>query len=248
MVDFHKCIEALSPQKRKLLSLRLNKQQNTAPVQSVPLRAGKRLVAYIVPVSKQHPKIGALRNFLIEKLPDYMVPSNFMFIDAMPLLPNGKVNRQELPAPDQLRPELEEAYVAPRTELEHLLARMWCEILGMEKVGIHDHFFELGGNSIQAAIFINKLQATLGESIHVAVLFRISKIADFATYLTEHHPNAVAKFVRTDNFESREDTNVPTLQPTSRNEAQLLAKLDQLSDQEVSSLLQNMLVEEEVNK
>ncbi|MDQ3257079.1 MAG: amino acid adenylation domain-containing protein, partial [Acidobacteriota bacterium] len=152
----------------------------------------KRLVAYLVRDGKATPNISELRHFLTEKLPEYMVPSAFLFLRAIPLTPNGKVDRQALPAPDQTRPELEEGYVAPRTELERYLASTWGESLGVEKVGVHDHFFELGGNSIQAAIIINKLQAKMGEYIHVATLFRKPRIADLASYLKEHYPSAVA--------------------------------------------------------
>ena len=116
----------------------------------------KRLVAYVVPeehaLSKVEwgaaPTVGELRRSLKEKLPDYMVPSAFVTLEALPLLPNGKVNRRALPAPDRARPELEAAYVAPRTRKEQTLVDIWSQVLGVEQVGVHDNFFELGGDSI----------------------------------------------------------------------------------------------------
>ena len=80
-------------------------------------------------------------------LPEYMVPSSFLFLDALPLTPNGKVDRRALPEPE-LRPELELTFVAPRTPIEEMLANIWASVLGIEKVGVHNNFFDLGGDSI----------------------------------------------------------------------------------------------------
>jgi len=108
----------------------------------------KRLVAYVVPNDGQEPTVSELRRFLKEKLPEYMVPSAFVTLEALPLTPNGKVDRQALPSPQGTRPELEGAYVAPRTPVEEVLAGIWAEVLGLEQVGVHDNFFNLGGDSI----------------------------------------------------------------------------------------------------
>jgi amino acid adenylation domain-containing protein/thioester reductase-like protein len=108
----------------------------------------KRLVAYVVPQPEQALTSSALRGFLKEKLPDYMVPSAFVLLEALPLSPNGKVNRQALPLPALARPSLEQPFVAPRTPTEKTLAGIWAEVLGIERVGIHDDFFELGGHSL----------------------------------------------------------------------------------------------------
>ncbi|HEY7617982.1 MAG TPA: condensation domain-containing protein, partial [Terriglobales bacterium] len=89
-----------------------------------------------------------LRGFLKEKLPDYMLPSTFVLLDALPIAPNGKVDRTALPAPDTVRPELSRTFVLPRTPAEETLARIWADLLGLEQVGVHDNFFELGGDSI----------------------------------------------------------------------------------------------------
>ncbi len=170
--------------------------QHPAVRQSVVVARGdvpgdKRLVAYVVPTQEPAPTIDQLRDFLLQRLPDYMVPAAFVLLDALPLLPNGKVNRQALPEPDVARPELAKAFVAPRTKLEEFLASLWRDILGIEKVGIHDDFFELGGDSIRGAIFINKVQDKLGEIVYVVVLFDAANIADFARYLSANYPQAV---------------------------------------------------------
>jgi amino acid adenylation domain-containing protein/thioester reductase-like protein len=108
----------------------------------------KRLVAYIVSQAEQAPTSEALRGFLKEQLPDYMVPSAFVVLDILPLTPNGKVDRQALPLPAPTRLGLEQPFVAPRTPTEKALARIWAEVLRIERVGIHDNFFALGGHSL----------------------------------------------------------------------------------------------------
>jgi len=116
----------------------------------------ERLVVYVVPNDGQEPTVSELRRFLKEKLPEYMVPSAFVMLGALPLTPNSKVDRQALPAPQGTRPELEGAYVAPRTPVEEVLAGIWTEVLGLEQVGVHDNFFELGGDSILSIQIIAK--------------------------------------------------------------------------------------------
>jgi len=151
----------------------------------------KRLVAYVVP-DEDHPATNAeLRSYLLEKLPEYMVPGIFMRMEALPINPNGKLDRKALPVPDQSRPELERAYVTPRTKFEAALAKMWQEILGIEQVGIYDNFFELGGNSLQAAVFVNKLQKAFGEAVHVRSIFLAPTIAEFSTYATEYYHDKI---------------------------------------------------------
>ena len=107
----------------------------------------KRLVAYLV-ASSPAPEISALRDHLKQTLPEYMVPSIFVFLENMPLTISGKIDRKALPAPEQQRPELGDLYVAPRTAAEKKLAAIWSKALRVEQVGIHDNFFELGGDSI----------------------------------------------------------------------------------------------------
>ncbi|HEY0077786.1 MAG TPA: amino acid adenylation domain-containing protein [Pyrinomonadaceae bacterium] len=153
----------------------------------------KRLVAYIVARETSATSAGELREFLQARLPEYMIPSAFVSLDAFPLTPNGKVDRRALPAPGAARPELRQTYVAPRNGLETMLVEMWRETLGIERIGVEDNFFELGGDSIKGAIFINRLQETLGQIIHVVVIFTSPTVAQLAAYLREHYREAVSK-------------------------------------------------------
>ncbi len=155
----------------------------------------KRLIAYVVGAAGNaaKPGISELREHLKEKLPEYMVPSAFVVLEEFPLTPNGKVDRRALPAPANLRPDLNRPYVAPQTQMEEILAGMWRDVLQVESIGIHDNFFELGGDSIKGAMFINELQAKLGEIIHVAVIFDAVTIAELSAYLSERYAQAVAR-------------------------------------------------------
>src|SRR4030095_8547225 len=92
-----------------------------------------------------------------QTLTDYMVPSAYVFLEALPLTPNGKVDRSALPAPDQSRPELDETFAEPRTPIEELLANIWVDVLKLDKVGIHDNFFDLGGHSLLATQVMSRL-------------------------------------------------------------------------------------------
>ncbi len=116
----------------------------------------KRLVAYIVSSHGELPDAVEIRNYLKTKLPDYMIPSAFVMLDEMPLTPNGKIDRKALPAPEGSG--LEKEYVAPRTENEKQLAEIWSEVLGVERVGIYDNFFEIGGDSILSIQVVARLR------------------------------------------------------------------------------------------
>jgi amino acid adenylation domain-containing protein len=116
----------------------------------------KRIIAYLVPAYKPAPTISAVRRFLAERLPDYMIPSAFIMLDSLPLNANGKIDRRALPAPDGARPDLDTAFEPPRTPTEQMLAKTWAEVLGLEQLGINDNFFELGGQSLDAARIISQ--------------------------------------------------------------------------------------------
>jgi amino acid adenylation domain-containing protein len=117
----------------------------------------KRLVAYVVPKNGQ-PAAHELREFAGRRLPPYMAPARFIFLDSMPLTVNGKVDRKALPAPDTARPELESEFVAPRTEEEKTLAKIWEDVLRVDSVGVKDNFFELGGDSIRSIQVLSRAQ------------------------------------------------------------------------------------------
>ena len=106
---------------------------------------GRYLVAYVLPAQGPGPGVTKLRRFLQERLPDYLVPSAFVAVAALPRTPSGKVDRRALPAPGPERPALEGAYVAPRTPAEQVLADIWAQVLRLERVGVEDNFFTLGG-------------------------------------------------------------------------------------------------------
>ncbi|HYY43431.1 MAG TPA: condensation domain-containing protein, partial [Pyrinomonadaceae bacterium] len=110
----------------------------------------RRLVAYCVYTSDAPPTTSDLRAFLAAKLPDYMIPAAFVALAAWPLTPNGKVDRKALPAPDDARPELAQGYADPATPTELILSEIWAQVLGLARVGIHDNFFDLGGDSLRA--------------------------------------------------------------------------------------------------
>ena len=107
-----------------------------------------------------------LRNYLSRSLPDYMIPSFFVFIDKVPLSPNGKIDRKSLPAPDLSLRQVGEQYVAPQTVIEQELSKIWSEVLRVEKIGIHDNFFRIGGDSI---ISIQMVAKARQEGIHITV-------------------------------------------------------------------------------
>lgn len=114
----------------------------------------KRLVAYLVLAGERQASVTELRSVLKEKLPTYMIPSAFVVLEALPLNSNGKVDRRALPAPDGARPTLEPVYVAPGTHTEKRLAEVWEEALGIERVGIHDNYFDLGGDSLRSVTLL----------------------------------------------------------------------------------------------
>ncbi|MCV3211987.1 amino acid adenylation domain-containing protein [Plectonema radiosum NIES-515] len=139
----------------------------------------QRLVAYVVPHTKQTLTITELRNFLESKLPNYMVPQAFVMLEALPLTPNGKVDRKALPAPERIRPELEKAFIEPQTTVEKQLAAIWTQVLGLEKIGINDNFFELGGDSILSLQIISKANLA-GLHLTPKQLFQHQTIAQLA--------------------------------------------------------------------
>ncbi|MEW6735711.1 MAG: amino acid adenylation domain-containing protein, partial [Acidobacteriota bacterium] len=113
----------------------------------------KRLIAYVVAKAESEPTASDLRNFLKEKLPDYMLPTAFVFLDSLPLTASGKIDRRALPAPSWQNQTI--SYLAPRTPVEEIVAGIWCEVLKLERVGVADNFFELGGHSLLATQVIS---------------------------------------------------------------------------------------------
>jgi thioesterase domain-containing protein/acyl carrier protein len=147
----------------------------------------KRLVAYLVKNEKSSPTTSDLRQYLHEKLPDYMVPSTFMFVNTLPLTSNGKVDRSALPAPDQKRPDLGKTYMAPRDVVETGLKQIWEECLKIDSIGVQDNFFELGGSSVQAVQVFSRIRKAFSKRLPITTLFQAPTIAQLGIFLQEHN-------------------------------------------------------------
>ncbi|HEX9939154.1 MAG TPA: amino acid adenylation domain-containing protein, partial [Longimicrobium sp.] len=141
----------------------------------------KRLVAYVVGEARAE----ALRAHLRRGLPEYMVPSAFVFLDALPLSPSGKVDRKALPAPELA--SAEDRYVAPRTPTEEVLAGIWAEVLRLERVGVEESFFELGGHSLLATRVVSRVRELFGVELPLRALFEGPTVAELAGRLEEMH-------------------------------------------------------------
>ncbi|MBW4635043.1 MAG: amino acid adenylation domain-containing protein [Iphinoe sp. HA4291-MV1] len=140
----------------------------------------KRLVAYVVPNQEQPLTVEELRSFLKEKLPEYMVPSAFVTLDALPLTASGKIDRRALPAPTQARPELEKTFVAPRNHTEETVARIWAEAFRIDKVGVHDNFFDLGGHSLLVTQIVFQLREVFQVDLPLQCFFETPTVAGIA--------------------------------------------------------------------
>ncbi len=145
----------------------------------------KRLVGYVVPEQGEKLTVDSLRRFIGDKLPDYMVPAVYVTLKALPLTHNEKIDRRALPEPDQARPEMEQPYVSPSTVLERALSGIWCYVLGLERVGVHDNFFDLGGTSILAAKLTMLLEKELGIELPIVKLYQYANIGFLAEYLSQ---------------------------------------------------------------
>ena len=143
----------------------------------------KRLVAYVVPPEGQTLNTGDLRGFLKQKLPDFMVPSAFVLLGSLPLTPNGKIDRQALPVADLASPESNNFYVSPQSELEQSLVKIWEEVLGVEKVGTQDNFFDLGGHSLLMVEVNQQLREVIGRNVPIVQMFRYPTISALAKSL-----------------------------------------------------------------
>ncbi|AOY79166.2 amino acid adenylation domain-containing protein [Moorena producens JHB] len=163
----------------------------------------KQLVAYIVPNSEL--TIRNLRDFLKSKLPHYMVPSAFVLLEAMPLTPNGKVDRRALPAPDTSSWVSETSFVAPRNSMELELTEIWSEVLGVSPIGVHDNLIELGGHSLLAIKIIGLVRSRLLVELPLNSLFEFPTVAELAKVVTE---------VR----DSERSHQQPPLEPISRKQ------------------------------
>ncbi|GEM_PF-849118 len=150
----------------------------------------KRLVAYYVTSDHQEILTHELREYLGKNLPNYMIPAVFISLQNIPLTPNGKVDRKALPAPDPHRPQLESVYVAPKGELESILAKIWTQLLNIDQVGIYDNFFDLGGNSLLVLRVVSQLKDQLNIDVGITKIFQYPTINDLAQYLSQQGNSA----------------------------------------------------------
>jgi acyl-CoA synthetase (AMP-forming)/AMP-acid ligase II/acyl carrier protein len=149
------------------------------------------LTAYVVAAKQPAPTVTELRNSLRNQLPEYMIPSRFVFLDALPLAPHGKVDPRALPEPGNSRPELEISYLPPRTPTETELARIWSEVLSIDPVGIHDNFFDLGGHSLAATRVVSQVIKKFQLELPLQSLFQSPTIAEMAAVIGDHQGKQV---------------------------------------------------------
>ncbi len=147
------------------------------------------LTAYIAPAREQAPTRGELRAFLKEKLPEYMVPSIYIFLDKLPLTPHGKIDRRALPRPEGFARELEGPFVAPRNTIEELLAEIFADVLKVERVGIHDNFFELGGHSLLATQLVSRVRKSFQPDLPLRKIFEAPTVASLVEVLVAGEPS-----------------------------------------------------------
>ncbi|MEV4380195.1 amino acid adenylation domain-containing protein [Streptosporangium sp. NPDC049644] len=145
--------------------------------------SGPGLVAYLVPTGHAALTPAGLRAFLGERLPGHMVPARYVMLDALPRTARGKIDRAALPAPGHHRPELDEAYTAPRDPAERALAEIWCEVLGVDRVGVHDDVFDLGCDSLLLIRALARIRARLGADVPVRSAFEHPTVAALAATL-----------------------------------------------------------------
>jgi acyl carrier protein len=146
----------------------------------------ERLVAYVVPKTAFGPAINEVRQFLADKLPAYMIPTSFIFLEALPLTDTLKVDRKALPQPDGLRPEIGVPYEAPRNFVEETLVKIWADILDVDRVGIHDSFFDLGGHSLAATRIVSRVVKAFPSELPLKVFFDSPTVAEMAEVIVQN--------------------------------------------------------------
>jgi len=174
------------------------------------LNTVQQLVAYIVPSGSAAPRPEVLREFLKLRLPDYMIPAVFVSLPSFPLTANGKIDRAALPAPEDIRPVLQQGHTAARNETESKLVNIWAAVLGVNEIGVHDNFFDLGGHSLLATQVVSRMRQVFQTEIPLASIFQSPTVAALAESIDS------VRMADTEN---------------------LVAQLEQLSEDEVLQLL-----------
>jgi acyl carrier protein len=145
--------------------------------------SGGHLIAYVVSGDEGSLDANDLRAFMKELVPEYMVPTTIIFLEQLPLTPDGVVDREALPPPDLTEAAAAHMFVAPRTELERTIAAVWASVLGQQKIGVNDNFFDLGGHSLLVAKVHMQLGAELDREIPMVKLFEHPTVASLAAFL-----------------------------------------------------------------
>jgi amino acid adenylation domain-containing protein len=183
-------------------------------------RPGNKFLAAYVVVNEQADTSGpALSDFLRKRLPEHMIPSTFVMMDTLPVTANGKLDRQSLPAPDESQLPRAREFVAPRSPIEESLVGVWKDVLGIERVGVHDNFFELKGNSLLVVRLISRLRQIFLVDLPLNLLFEAPTVAQLAVSIAQ------AQFGN-----QAEEGNDPE---------RLLEELEQLPEETVRALLEN---------
>ncbi len=152
-----------------------------------------RLIAYIVADKNRAPSANDLRIYLRTKLPEYMIPADFISLEALPLTHNGKIDRKKLPAPKAKRADAADASAAPKNEIERAIAGIWQEVLNLEKVGVHDNFFDLGGHSLNLMQVQLKVKQVLKKEISAIDMFSYPTVSAFAKFLEQDQGGKISR-------------------------------------------------------
>jgi acyl carrier protein len=189
----------------------------------------KRLVAFIINGQMPVPSAAEIRRALKDKLPRFMIPSDYVVLEKLPLLPNGKLDRRVLQGLD--RPRLggnNKSYVAPRSAIEHELATLFSEVLKLERIGVHDNFFEQGGHSLLATRTVSRVRQKYGVTLSLRQFFEMPTVEELARLISE----------------TQQPQTLPSL-PIMPSEVSRAAAPDvsALSDDEVTSMLEALLTE-----
>lgn len=190
----------------------------------------ERLVAYLISEGTK-PANNELRDFLRERLPLTMIPSAFVHVDEFPVTPNGKLDRRALPVPEVFSGGLDNEFVAPSDDVQRTLAKIWAEVIGVERVGIYDNFFDLGGHSLLATQLVSRVRGEFKVHLPLRVLFETPTVAGMQISLAEMQDDAPVLIADTIGKVRVEQT---------------LARLEEMSDEEVQALFDEIAFESDV--
>jgi ubiquinone/menaquinone biosynthesis C-methylase UbiE/acyl carrier protein len=174
-----------------------------------------------------------LRHSLANKLPEYMIPSTFIWLDALPLTPTGKLDRHALPAPNSVRNDPTDVYAAPKSDLERLIASVWSEVLGIEKISIDSNFFNIGGHSLLGMQVVARLSDSLNLNVPLRLMFETRSIRGLAEAISSLQT-------------ATKQPAIPRIVPAPRKDTSAI-KLEQLTDEQVAALLNRLIARGEAS-